>query len=903
MSRAAMPRLPAELQRIAHTEGDLLRAHDLNAGLASEDELRWWHNRAFHEPYGIALGLSVKAQAPGDTADVTVEPGLAYDTYGRELLLSDTAAVDFPPGLAENQVVDLVLAWPAGAQGTSCESRGDDPCGPAAAALVELRWRTRRPGRLIEPILARFVHRLGKTERDASFRPVRSRALRRAKLARGETSRTATVWERWTVEMTDPRGVRGEVVAGVQTRIDTRLAGFAEDPTGVAPSYFAGAHWNKPEGGGTSTFFGHVVDASPTGFTYRLLLRGIGRRAIEPAAAFATIKSLEGPAMDIGSKPFHAGSDAVIRLSPVSTDVVRIASVSGQRLRLAAPLQPLLASTRVGVFRRPIVAVAQSAARQIHRIELTTRPRLAAGTWLARAGDDPATALAYRIATSAGSAVTLGAPPSDWKEGDTLIEVKPAGAISRRNGAHVTLQEAVEIGQDKIAYILPRQGDTASAVRVTEVSENRKTLRLGSPAEDAGAGASIGVPGRRLTLKTAASVIVALDVDDASLLRPGDFIGRLDPAGDGDTTSFAHIDNIDGNTLILDRALPGIEEGTRVVRYAIVGRTTIRTASPDGRTLVVGSTEDFTSGLPVIARAGGPTSAFAGTIADVQPGRIQLADGSRLGSGQVISACRKPESLRIASVSADGRSIELVGPTLLAPGMLVCRDDGEARGAAVTIRAVNDRTVELDAALDGLAPDNVLVELEEVGVLDAITVGTQMELRVTNAGSARVNDLLGLVRRWKSRAEGQRVTRVDNNTIVLARFLDGALPADTIGLADVIGPTATIRVVDVAGLAPSDALLVSGSDALIGETILVNASILGIDRDRQTINLGIGSGSRMRPESLTMGLFYNARFAELFPAEARRDGLYVAWLGFMDGARDTALVPQDAVRIARKRET
>ena len=52
-----------------------------------------------------------------------------------------------------------------------------------------------------------------------------------------------------------------------------------------------------------------------------------------------------------------------------------------------------------------------------------------------------------------------------------------------------------------------------------------------------------------------------------------------------------------------------------------------------------------------------------------------------------------------------------------------------------------------------------------------------------------------------------------------------------------------------------------------------------------------------------MGLFYNARFAELFPAEARRDGLYVAWLGFMDGARDTALVPQDAVRIARKRET
>ena len=59
MSRAAMPRLPAVLQRIAHTEGDLLRAHDLNAGLASEDELRWWHNRAFHEPYGIALGLSV----------------------------------------------------------------------------------------------------------------------------------------------------------------------------------------------------------------------------------------------------------------------------------------------------------------------------------------------------------------------------------------------------------------------------------------------------------------------------------------------------------------------------------------------------------------------------------------------------------------------------------------------------------------------------------------------------------------------------------------------------------------------------------------------------------------------------------------------------------------------------
>jgi hypothetical protein len=39
---------------------------------------------------------------------------------------------------------------------------------------------------------------------------------------------------------------------------------------------------------------------------------------------------------------------------------------------------------------------------------------------------------------------------------------------------------------------------------------------------------------------------------------------------------------------------------------------------------------------------------------------------------------------------------------------------------------------------------------------------------------------------------------------------------------------------------------------------------------------------RLRPESLTLGFVYNTRFADTFPAEARRSGLFVSWLGMMD---------------------
>ena len=76
-------------QRVHYREGQRLRAADLQAEQAYHAGARRRHHLGGHT-WGIVYGLA-PAVAGGQ---LVVQPGLAVDGYGRELLLAEATAVD-----------------------------------------------------------------------------------------------------------------------------------------------------------------------------------------------------------------------------------------------------------------------------------------------------------------------------------------------------------------------------------------------------------------------------------------------------------------------------------------------------------------------------------------------------------------------------------------------------------------------------------------------------------------------------------------------------------------------------------------------------------------------------------------------------------------------------------------
>ena len=72
-----------EMQRLKYWQGQKLLSRDFRDQTSYEAQLRWWHNRALHNAYGVSYGFAVTLL---DTR-VRIDCGVAYDCYGRELVL------------------------------------------------------------------------------------------------------------------------------------------------------------------------------------------------------------------------------------------------------------------------------------------------------------------------------------------------------------------------------------------------------------------------------------------------------------------------------------------------------------------------------------------------------------------------------------------------------------------------------------------------------------------------------------------------------------------------------------------------------------------------------------------------------------------------------------------------
>lgn len=255
--------------RLRNDAGQRLLARDLQ----DEHDLQSWrravHVAALHDTWGIAIGLTATIGA----GEAIIGPGLAYDCFGREIILSRDAHVPGPvvaPGDdGANDVQTLVIRYHAELDARAARTDAF-PCTPldGRPGREEPLFVWRRQGEvrlgLEAPLLAAQPTSKGLTALDLSVRRY-ARALVRPHIAAGATEATQS-WEPW-------EELGGEFRLGVQTRVDTSDAGFVGRPTYLAtlraaPKIFALI--------GQNLLFTSVANPAADGFIFRVAQ---GRRA------------------------------------------------------------------------------------------------------------------------------------------------------------------------------------------------------------------------------------------------------------------------------------------------------------------------------------------------------------------------------------------------------------------------------------------------------------------------------------------------------------------------------------------------------------------------------------------------------------------------------------------------
>ena len=243
-----------ELERLRYQQGQLIRSQDFNDQGAIDDQLRWWHNRALHNAYGIVPGildgLRVTLTDPV-TREFTVRPGVAYDCFGRELVLTRERREQLPAEITEGSATLLIQyripASPGDAAGV---------CSHCRAGVTEpvLKWQSGRFN-VRDGVAIASVADVSELDSETAIeadRPI-ARALARPHIASGRTQADGAGWELWT-----ERTPSGRFFLGFQTRVDTSAAGFTR-----IPAYFA---WTPT----LLVDFVEVADEDINTFTFRL---------------------------------------------------------------------------------------------------------------------------------------------------------------------------------------------------------------------------------------------------------------------------------------------------------------------------------------------------------------------------------------------------------------------------------------------------------------------------------------------------------------------------------------------------------------------------------------------------------------------------------------------------------
>ncbi len=276
-----------DLERVRYWQGQLLRSQDFNDLHAVEAQRRWWHNRALHNAYGIHrdpdVASAFAATLSGDATFVTVTAGLAYDSFGRELILETDQNVTLLCDVPENEDFVLLARYRCGVPQSQADDFAAVLCanrGPVRPEFVELVWKRLASFAFTDgvPLIAVRIAGRKATRVDLPFPLPITSPLARPHIASGSTAPGNTAWDLWTYTVAGQ-----QQVLGVQTTIDTSAAGFTD-----VPCYFAwlqGPVFDARTQQFARTLFASVAAETVDSFTFQFPLVSPAGEIISEAVA------------------------------------------------------------------------------------------------------------------------------------------------------------------------------------------------------------------------------------------------------------------------------------------------------------------------------------------------------------------------------------------------------------------------------------------------------------------------------------------------------------------------------------------------------------------------------------------------------------------------------------------
>jgi hypothetical protein len=293
-----------DFERFIYRQGQLLAGRDFRDQQRMEEARRWMHNSASHSAWGVAIGyeflLSGNNSASWDAGEtLTINPGIAYDCFGRELIL--TRPVKFNRDVIQNerdnlrkdltdQTIALVLRHQdVIRKGAEVNCLGSPNSMELAPPL--LLWKPKSEicyGPEVPILLVSLTAGGASVQR---FSANRARPLARPKIASGQTAPGLTAWTSWEIPHSPP------IELGLQVKIDTRDAGFQN-----TPCYFAWLSgslsftFNDVSVGLPLPAFISLTKERPDEFTFRALLLRFSQGSIMSGAS-AQMQRINLPAL------------------------------------------------------------------------------------------------------------------------------------------------------------------------------------------------------------------------------------------------------------------------------------------------------------------------------------------------------------------------------------------------------------------------------------------------------------------------------------------------------------------------------------------------------------------------------------------------------------------------------
>ncbi len=829
------------LEQLQYWQGQALRSRDFNDEPDYAEQLRWWHNRASHGAFGVGFGLKLDQ-------DGTLHCGLAYDCFGRELVVSQNR--DFKP-VVSGAAQYLALTW--------------------AAAGAQPAWIPPDRASVTPGVLLARADSAGVI--DTAFHPVQSRALARPRMLGGSTPPGNTPWEKIKRSDTLAARLRGDIqrgrinddAIGLQVRIDTSAAGFNQKPL-----YFVSLMWEADQIQRTpvdddkprfSPPWLSITDATKDGFTARLLLQAV-QEAVDVSSDIKTVSQAEW-----SSASHTVGTllpeDVVARLLPrIDTSGTAATGsridgpgASSQVWNLAvAPgtvgLKPLGPVVLVNLPRTPGVT------RSAPAVKVASALPFVDGSVVLRRGGTVAGSAAVIEKVLSNNHLLLATAMTGLQNNDNLDILDDARTVDSVDGDNVTVTFAVKTKFKAGDIIVRLSGAVESEVPAEVLSVlTSKSIKLKVPFPSLLKDDVLGAarPGTTVTGQVNALITVA-----AEQFRAGDVLR----AADGSTAIVA---GIDGTALLLDSALT--VAGGGFVSIGDLGvKSTITEVSADGSSVKVRNLDLFADEDVVTLLKGTGTGATATRRIKGPPSGTLKFDKPLTGAqaGDVLAVVRFEARSKITSDAP----LTLSDSSNFRVGDLVAVMDNPTLVCAEVSEILPGNVLVLKSGLPVLV--NQTLGVVFVGSVAAVTALTPSSITIDSVVAARAGWYAARLDRWMD---------VTDPVTLKAALPDGTLPGDSIGLAALTHLQPTIRFGRGASVDPSVQLNLSGLDAVTRAPRQVETFAQPIGSGRQATLSPLPEGLVLRPEEMSAIPDTTITLADDFAAYAQSRGLSLCWLG------------------------